>query len=211
MEFAVGTGRVSQATGLTLSDAQFAYVSARARRGVHVVLESWESHHPPTAYDGIVSVGAFEHFVTADTPTDERVNAYASYFERCHSLLRPGGSMSLQTIAYDGVTGQVGPAGSFVTGQIFPGATLPRLVEITEACDKYFSIQRLRSDAADYERTLNVWSARLRRASNEARELVGGDVLRRYQVYLRVCETMFRQGASTLYRIGLKRRDAPLR
>jgi cyclopropane-fatty-acyl-phospholipid synthase len=210
LDHAVGTGRATEATGLTLSRAQFDHVSTTARPGVDVALESWETHRPERPYDGIVSVGAFEHFVTSSTPADERVSAYAAYFERCHGLLRAGGSMSLQTIAYDGVAGQAGPVGSFVTGDIFPGGTLPRLAEITAACDTYFSVRVLRSSADDYARTLAVWSTRLHRARGEAEALVGNEVLRRYRLYLRACETTFARGAATLYRIGLERRAEPL-
>ncbi|MBC3844415.1 class I SAM-dependent methyltransferase [Streptacidiphilus sp. 4-A2] len=210
MDHAVGGGRVAEATGLTLSRAQFDQVTAHGRPGTKAVLEGWQSHRPERPYDGIVSVGAFEHFVTAATPADQRITAYAWYFERCHELLRPGASMSLQTIAYDGVTGPDGPMGSFVTRDIFPGATLPRLSEITAACDPYFSVTALYSSPDDYARTLRVWSERLHRARDRARELVGPQTLRRYRVYLRACETTFQQRAATLYRIGLRRRDTPL-
>lgn len=210
MNFAVATGRVTEATGLTLSHAQRDHIAADHEPGVQVALESWEDHHIVERYDGIISVGAFEHFVTAQTPANERVRAYASYFECCHSLLRPGASMSLQTIAYDGVVGQIGPVGAFITGEIFPGSTLPRLAEITRACDPYFAVRTLSSDAEDYARTLAIWSARLGRAREAAKALVGPDVVRRYQVYMRACETIFRRGGATLYRIGLERRDAPL-
>ncbi|HEX3731718.1 MAG TPA: cyclopropane-fatty-acyl-phospholipid synthase family protein [Mycobacteriales bacterium] len=210
LDYAVGTGRATEATGLTLSRAQFEHVAASTRPGVEVALEGWEKHRPARSYDGIVSVGAFEHFVTASTPSDERVGAYESYFERCHGLLRPGGSMSLQTIAYDGVAGQAGPVGSFITGDIFPGGTLPRLAEIAAACDAYFAVRVLRSCADDYARTLAVWYARLSRAHEQAQALVGSEVVRRYRLYLRACETTFRRGGATLYRIGLERRDEPL-
>ena len=87
---------------------------------------------------------------------------------------------------------------------------MPRLAEITQACDPYFAVRALSSDAEDYARTLAIWSARLSRAREEAKALVGRDVVRRYQVYMRACETIFRRGAATLYRIGLERRATPL-
>jgi cyclopropane-fatty-acyl-phospholipid synthase len=163
MSFAVGTGRITDATGLTLSHAQLDYVTAPNQPGTH-----------------------------------------------CYSLLRPGASMSLQTIAYDGVAGKIGPVGAFITGDVFPGSTLPRLAEIAQACDPYFAVRTLSSGADDYVRTLAAWSARLHQAREEAKALVGQDVVRRYQLYLRVCETIFRRGGATLYRIGLERRAKPL-
>lgn len=207
---ALVSGRVTAAKGLTLSAAQYEYVTRHEVPGLTAALESWEEHKTDRPYDGIVSVGAFEHFVTAGTPQAERVAAYRRYFGRCHTLLAEGGSMSLQTIAYDGVTGPDGPMGAFVTNDMFPGSTLPRLAEITAACDPYFSVQTLTTGAEDYARTLVSWYARLTAHSRRAEELVGAETVHRYRVYLRACEVTFRRGAATLYRIGMRRRDVPL-
>ncbi len=211
VEHAVRTGRVTRATGLTLSRAQRAHIDGLGLPGVRVALESWDAHQPERPYDGIVSVGAFEHFVTGSTPQDQRIAAYRSYFDRCHRWLAPGARMSLQTIAYDGVSGGEGPVGSFVAREIFPDAALPRLSEIAAACDPYFAVTSVRSSGDDYARTLAVWSARLLEAREEARRVAGEEVYRRYRRYLRACEVTFLRGAATLYRIGFRRRDEVLR
>ncbi|MFE2286255.1 class I SAM-dependent methyltransferase [Streptomyces sp. NPDC059443] len=208
---AVTTGRVQEATGLTISPAQHAHITARAQPGVFPLLESWDAHTAALPYDGIVSVGAFEHFVTGAMSTEERLAVYGAYFEKCHGWLRPGGRMSLQTIAYDDQTGPDGPVGRFVFSSVFPGAALPRLAEITAACDPYFSVTVLTAAPDDYARTLQGWSARLVRARREAEELVGADGFRRYRLYLRASEATFRRRAATLYRIGFRRRDEQLR
>lgn len=208
---AVGTGRVQEATGLTISPAQYAHITAQARPGVRPLLESWDAHIAVRPYDGIVSVGAFEHFVTGDMSSQERLAVYGAYFEKCHGWLRPGGRMSLQTIAYDDETGPDGPVGRFVFSSLFPGGALPRLTEITAACDPYFSVTVLTAAPDDYARTLQGWSARLVRARGQAEALVGAEGFRRYRLYLRASEATFRRRAATLYRIGFRRRDEPLR
>jgi len=210
LNYALDEARAGSAVGLTLSRAQQAYISARPRPGLQVALESWEAHEPVRPYDGIVSIGAFEHFITADTEPARRIDAYEGYFRRCHGLLRPGASMSLQTIAYDGAMGTAGTMGAFLTGDIFPGSTLPRLAEITAACDPYFSVREMTGRPDDYARTLVAWSERLASRADEAKELVGPAEFRRYRVYLRACAAMFERGAATLYRIGMRRRDEPL-
>lgn len=210
MDHALSSGRVTSATGLTLSDAQRAYIEARAHPDMRVDLTDWQSHRSERRYDAIVSVEAFEHFVAPGTPREERVRVYAAFFERCHGLLRPGGRMSLQTGAYDGVSGPDGPVGVFISNDIFPGGSLPRLTDIAAACDPYFSLEVVVGSAADYAMTLNAWSARLLSARRHAKTLMGDDVVRRYRIYLRACETTFARGAATLYRIGLRRRDEPL-
>ncbi|WKD31185.1 class I SAM-dependent methyltransferase [Streptomyces xanthophaeus] len=208
---AVGTGRVREVTGLTISPAQHAHIAAQAHPGVVPLLESWDAHTAARPYDGIVSVGAFEHFVNSGMTAQERLAVYGAYFEKCHGWLRPGGRMSLQTIAYDDETGPDGPVGRFVFSSVFPGAALPRLAEITAACDPYFSVTVLTAAPDDYARTLHGWSTRLVRARRQAEALVGADGFRRYRLYLRASEATFRRRAATLYRIGFRRRDEPLR
>ncbi|MFF3677815.1 class I SAM-dependent methyltransferase [Streptomyces sp. NPDC002120] len=207
---ALGSGRVRQVTGLTLSPAQHAHMTGRAVPGLLPLLESWDAHTAVRPYDGIVSVGAFEHFVTDGMSAEQRLAVYGAYFEKCHGWLRPGARMSLQTIAYDDQTGPDGPVGRFVAASVFPGMTLPRLAEITAACDPYFSVTVLTASPDDYARTLHGWSARLLRAREQAEELVGPDGFRRYRLYLRASESTFLRRAATLYRIGFRRRDEPL-
>ncbi|MFJ2863634.1 class I SAM-dependent methyltransferase [Kitasatospora sp. NPDC087314] len=211
LEHASRDDRVAEAVGLTISRAQYEFLAARALPGVEPRLESWEDHTPERAYDAVVSMGAFEHFATAGMARAERLDGYARYFEACHRWLRRGGRMSLQTIAYDGAVDGSGPVGEFVGSDIFPGGRLPRLSEIAAACDPYFSVVALTASAEDYSRTLASWSARLLRAREEAERLVGPEGYRRYRRYLRASEVTFLRGAATLYRIGFRRRDEPLR
>ncbi|MBV6698373.1 class I SAM-dependent methyltransferase [Kitasatospora aureofaciens] len=211
LEHASRGGRAAGITGLTISRAQHEFLTARALPGVEARLESWEDHEPARPYDAVVGMGSFEHFATAGMSRAERLGVYARYFEACHRWLRPGGRMSLQTIAYDGAADGSGPLGEFVGSDIFPNARLPRLSEIAAACDPYFSVVALTASAEDYARTLASWSARLLRAREEAERLVGAEGYRRYRRYLRGSEVTFLRGAATLYRIGFRRRDEPLR
>ncbi|MFD7452375.1 class I SAM-dependent methyltransferase [Kitasatospora sp. NPDC059827] len=208
---ASGDDRVREAVGLTVSRAQFEFLAARALPGVEPRLESWEAHDPDRPYDAVTAMGSFEHFATAGMSRAERLDCYARYFAACHRWLRPSGRMSLQTIAYDGAADGSGPIGDFVGNDVFPTARLPRLSEIAAACDPYFSVVALTASAEDYARTLASWSARLLRAREQAERLVGPEGYRRYRRYLRASEVTFLRGAATLYRIGFRRRDEPLR
>src|SRR5262249_48565126 len=64
---------VGEAVGLTLSRAQHDFVSGLALPGVETRLESWRDHRPSRPYDGIVSVGAFEHFADEDLSPSEKL------------------------------------------------------------------------------------------------------------------------------------------
>ncbi|MEV7729173.1 cyclopropane-fatty-acyl-phospholipid synthase family protein [Streptomyces sp. NPDC087917] len=201
---------VREATGLTLSRAQLAHIVALDLPGVQARLEDWRSHVPESRYDAIVSIEAFEAFASPGLTTTERVQAYTEFFSACHSWLVPGGALSLQTIAFDAGVDADGPVGAFFAGDVFPASALPRLTEITAACDAHFSLTAVRSEPRDYIRTLRSWSARLRAEQEKARQEVGADTYQRYRLYLKTCEVLFLRGDVTVYRMSMRRRRRPL-
>ncbi len=204
-------GRAGAATGLTLSRAQLAHVEGLNLPGVQARLEDWRSHVPERPYDAIVSIEAFEAFAGPGLATAERVRAYTEFFTACHSWLVPGGTLSLQTIAFDAGVDAGGPVGAFFASDVFPASALPRLTEITTACDAHFSLTAIKSEPRDYIRTLRAWSARLRTERDKAQQAVGADTYQRYRLYLKTCEVLFLRGEVTLYRMSMRRRPEPLR
>lgn len=202
---------VRHAVGLTLSADQHAHMESLGLPGVDVRIQDWRDHEPDGPYDGIVSIGAFEHFTHVGMFRDERITAYRAFFARCAAWLPPLGRLSLQTIALPGDSDLVGPVPDFFAREVFPGSALPRLSEIATASERYFAITALREDSADYVRTLRAWSARLLMARDKAEALVGPETYQRYRTYLRASEIVFMRQASTLYRITLRRwqRRAP--
>src|SRR5690606_1003171 len=86
--------------GLTLSAEQASLIQRRNLPGVEIRLESWVDHSTSIPYDAIISIGAFEHCVSPETPPEERVSIYRRFFSSCRNWLKPNGMMSLQTIAY---------------------------------------------------------------------------------------------------------------
>ncbi|MFJ3818134.1 class I SAM-dependent methyltransferase [Streptomyces sp. NPDC090056] len=197
-------------TGLTLSRAQHTHVNSLALPRVQAHLKDWRSHTPDHVYDAIVSVEAFEAFAGPGLAPAQRVRAYTDFFAACHDWLAPGGMLSLQTIAFDNGVDADGPVGAFFASDVFPASALPRLAEITAACDPYFSLTTLTSTPEDYVHTLRAWSARLLAARKQAEEAAGPDTYRRYRLYLKTCELLFRRGEVTLYRITLRRRPQRL-
>src|SRR5690606_30080004 len=122
MQRLVECHRVGRVTGLTLSRDQAAWIESRRSPRVRCRLRSWREHEPAEPYDAIVSIGAFEHFVRRGLPRHRKVEAYRHFFSRCRAWLRPGGAMSLQTIAYGTLRpGQISP---FITADVFPESDL---------------------------------------------------------------------------------------
>jgi len=197
---------VRQAVGLTLSDGQAQWISARADPRISVLVESWEDHLPQTKYDAIISIGAFEHFARPDLESAEVVGAYRKFFLKCHEWLAPGAWLSLQTIAYG--TARRKDLNRFIVEHIFPESDLPTLSEIALASDRVFEITFLRNDRLDYETTLKHWYFNLRANKAGAIELVGEEAVANYEKYLSLFMVGFHTGAMNLLRIAFRRIDA---
>ena len=197
---------VARATGLTLSTDQARWIAAQGDPRTIVRLESWRDHAPDASYDAIVSIGAFEHFVERSLPRGRKVAAYREFFARCHAWLRPGGALSLQTIAY----GTLRPEqiSAFITAEIFPESDLPTLAEIADAVAGLFEVVRLRNDRADYARTCREWARRLAARRSEAAALVGAEKVASWERFLRMSAAGFEAGGLDLLRITLRRIDA---
>ena len=89
--------RGAHGVGLTLSTKQ----AATCRRGgFEVYIRDWKTVTAGTfgTFDGIVCIGAFEHFCSKqefDAGKQEAI--YEHFFRLCHELLRDGGRLYLQT------------------------------------------------------------------------------------------------------------------
>jgi cyclopropane-fatty-acyl-phospholipid synthase len=211
----VGRHGVAEGVGLTLSDAQAAWVSERPVPRTEVRLESWVDHDPAERYDAIMSFGAFEHFSRDGTTGDARVRAYRAFFGRCFGWLPEGGRLGLETIAHDDAPDTDtplgrGPLGDFVLG-LYPESLSPHLCEIVLGFEPYFLVRELRSDGRDFGRTIHAWLEALVAHRAEAEALVGVDTYRRFKTYLAASEVQFRLRSITNYRFVLERRPAERR
>lgn len=199
---------VERAVGLTLSKAQAEWIEARRDPHIEVSVESWADHDPAEPYDAIISIGAMEHFARPEIGVAEKIEAYRSFFARCHPWLRPGGWMSVQAIAYGNLTRE-DFAGSFVARDIFPESEFVRLAEIAEASERRFEIVHVRQDRKAYERTCVAWLDKLRRNRARAVETGGEELVERYERYLELSIRGWQLGATHLLRIAMQRIDHP--
>jgi len=191
------------AVGLSLSEAQLKYIESLNLADVDARLESWTDHVADEPYDAIVSLGAIEHFVRPETSNDERIGIYTHFFERCRALLRPGGHMSLQTMAYGGI----GRFQASALASIFPESDLPRLAELVEAMERKFEVVRLRNDPDHYARTGRVWLDSIQRNREAIVALVGEERTLDYERFLSSGIKGYEAGIFNLFRITLRRVD----
>jgi cyclopropane-fatty-acyl-phospholipid synthase len=191
---------VHHVVGLTLSERQAEWVTARNLPRTSVVLSHWHDHRPADKYDAIISIGAFEHFAHIDQNRAERVQSYRTFFTHCRDLLRPAGMMSIQTTVYE-LLSRLDP---FITGRIWPEAQLPRLVEMIEAMDHVFEVVRVENHRADYERTLTEWANRLVARREEAVRVTSTEVVDDYVRYLKMSARAYRMSGFSLQRLQLR-------
>ncbi len=195
--------KTQRVTGLTLSEQQAEHIAWRHGGGDQyaVHLQSWREHRA-RGYDGIICVGALEHFADRHDDRDAKIAIYRRFFEFCRDALKPGAALSLQTIAYgDLPDGGLDP---FITEAIFPGSDLPTLDQLAAAARGVLHIERLRNDPDDYERTCRQWAQTLIERRAEATALTSEALVTNYIRYLKMSAAGFRQRALYLLRVTLR-------
>ncbi|WP_036528781.1 cyclopropane-fatty-acyl-phospholipid synthase family protein [Nocardia sp. CNY236] len=207
MTRALTTHDASSAMGLTLSPSQANYVKSLGEQRIQVAVQDWADYAPTEPVDGIISIGALEHFVKFGWKREDKIAAYRRFFESCHQWLAPGGALSLQTIGKgNSPLDQQGAEDMlFIAQHIFPESDLPKLSELARACERYFEIQRIRNDRNDYARTCTAWLQRLHENREQAIALVGQERCDQFERYLAASVRQFEHGHANLYRLTLNR------
>jgi Cyclopropane fatty acid synthase and related methyltransferases len=191
---------VAECVGLTLSEEQHAYIAQQATPGVSAIISNWHDYRPDRPFDGIISIGAFEHFAHPHQSVEERRQVYRDFFTACRDWMDGKGRLSLQTIAY----GKMAPqdANPFIANDIFPAAELPTLEDIVVASKGIFRMERMRDDGLDYARTCEIWSNRLRNAVRSGIVDPQANPVEKYSRYLRMSAAGFRMRKIGLLRIA---------
>jgi cyclopropane-fatty-acyl-phospholipid synthase len=164
--------------GVTLSRAQ---VAACRRQGLDVRLQDAREvdREHLGRFDGVASLGAFEHFCSPDDYQAGRQEAiYRDLFARVAGMLPAGGRFYLQTMVFGP---NMIPAERIdiealrahpqrcsdewfiaLLGRQFPGSWLPFGQEQVIRCaEPYFSLVSSTSGRLDYIETIRQWNARI--------------------------------------------------
>jgi cyclopropane-fatty-acyl-phospholipid synthase len=193
--------------GLTLSPSQETFINNMADDRLDVRLEDWAEHDTDEPYDAVIAAGVIEHAVEFGRPREEKVVAYRRFFEICHSVLKPGKRMALQTIGKGNVPldKETAEDAMFISRDIFPLSDLPRLSELAHAAEKLFEVRTVRNDRTHYVKTLNEWKRRLNANRERAIEIVGDHMYEQYDRFLAASERQFERRQLTLLRFSLER------
>lgn len=198
------------ATGITLSNNQFALAKERIRQAgldkcIDIFLLDYRdavSRFGETSFDKVASVGMFEHV---------GLNNFPAYFGAVRHLLRDRGLFLNHGFTSSDIEGR--PVGSgvndFINKYVFPNNELLHLhVVIREMAAQNFEIYDVESLRPHYARTLAIWSHRLEIQLNSARRLVGEKTLRIWRAYLAGVSIGFQQGWMNIYQMLASRQEA---
>lgn len=175
-----------EATGVTLSQEQYDYVSQKIideglEGRAHVYLKDYREL--TETYDHVTSVGMFEHVGKENL---------ATYFEQVNARLVDNG-----TALIHGITGQHDGAGvdAWINKYIFPGGYIPNIAEnvnhIMQASLQIDDIEPLRRH---YQRTLEMWTKNFHDVEESVIAKYGERFYRMWDLYLQACASSFESG-----------------
>jgi cyclopropane-fatty-acyl-phospholipid synthase len=189
----------ARATGVTLSEEQFAIANERARHSglaERVEFRLQDYRDVRETFDRIVSVGMFEHV---------GVNRYDEFFQTVRRRLKDGGVMLLHSIGRNSVPGATNP---WIRKYIFPGGHIPSLSEVLPAVERsglyVTDIEILR---LHYAETLRNWRERFVARRDEAMRLYDERFCRMWEFYLAGSETSFRVDGHMVFQLQIARRQ----
>ena len=151
-------------------------------------------------YDAIVSIEMLEA-VGAEY--------YEAFFEACDRALKPGGRLSLQTIAYPDVAYERQRRGAnWIQLYIFPGGLLPSLSVIERSLRwTRLLVSGVTDIAPSYVRTLREWRSRFMENLDTVRAQ-GFDerFIRMWEYYLAISEAGFATGLTQDFQLVLEKK-----
>lgn len=158
------------ALGLTLSHAQ---AKSCKRNQLNVMVKDWK-HVGLRAlgeFDGVISLGAFEHFCSIDEYlSGKQEQIYGDFFRFCDSHLHQRDRLYLQTMTWgktvpdpddDVNLSAAEGTDKKILGRLkkfYPGSWLPSgSAQVVEAARPYFELVDSRNGRLDYIQTLKEW------------------------------------------------------
>jgi cyclopropane-fatty-acyl-phospholipid synthase len=190
----------AEATGCTLSRAQ--YEHAAARQGGHTRIFAQDYRDLSGTFDKIASVGMFEHVGRRRAP---------EYFRKIAVLLAPDGLFLNHAIGRPQLIAD-DAASLFVRRRIFPGGELIHLSETIRAAEEAgFEVLDVENLRPHYARTCRLWEQRLANQREAALHLVDEAMFRAWRIWLAASSLSFEEGVSSIYQVLLAKAGSPRR
>lgn len=190
-------------TTTTISQQQYDYATQRlahaaCRERVRVLHEDYRALDG--VYDKIISIEMIEAV---------GARYLEGFFRKCCQLLKPGGTMMLQSIVMpEARYVSYCQSNDFIKAYIFPGGHLPSIGALSRAMGKGgdLLVDQLQAFGSDYARTLAEWRKNFWQQIEPIRQL-GFDerFVRLWNYYLAYCEAAFAQQQIDVVQLKLHR------
>ena len=189
-------------TCVTISKAQYDFTVERMRKlGLEdkVTVRLMDYRDIDGQYDAVVSIEMFEAVGEA---------YWGTYFEKVHSLLKPGGRAGLQIITirddlFDDYRGRT----DFIQKYVFPGGMLPSLAKLGHHAKRVkMGFETVRQFGIDYATTLRHWTQRFEQAwGQDTFKGFDIDFKRLWNFYLAYCAAGFQSKRTDVVHVRLIR------
>ncbi len=182
--------------GISISHSQLAYAE-KLCAGLDCEFKFGDYRHLETIYpqkfDAIVIIGVTEHIGYKNFETLYRV---------MRDRVKEGGLVLQHTITHMKSTVCADP---FIDKYIFPGGSVPSMVQLSNAMQNYFISEDVHNFGADYDRTLMAWAEKLVKVKHkiEAYDGLGERFYHIWLYYLLSCAGMFRARQAQLMQFVL--------
>ena len=188
-EYAATNGM--RVTAITISEEQRVFAVERMRR------LGLEDQVEVLFLDYRELKGQFDHVVSIEMLEAVGIEYWQEYFRKINEVLKPGGTVSIQSITiHDSQFEQYRKGTDFIQQYIFPGGLLPCEREITKTvkqitgCNPEFIRFGL-----DYARTLSLWAEMFQKEKLQVTALGYSEEFQKmWDFYLGYCEGAFRAG-----------------
>ena len=194
-------------TTTTISERQYQHARQRfdsIAGGHRIELLQEDYRNLRGRYDKIVSIEMFE---AVGLPY------YDEFFRTCDRLLRPDGSMLLQSIS---INEQTFPSyrrrADFIQKHIFPGSELASVSEVHRSLARVTNLSLYHAEdiGTHYARTLAEWRKRFHNSLDDVRDLGFDDrFVRMWDYYLAYCEGAFRERHIGDFQLLLTKNHSP--
>jgi cyclopropane-fatty-acyl-phospholipid synthase len=198
------------ATGITLSEAQYSYAQKRIfelglDERVTVQLRDYRDLLGRSGYDKIASIGMFEHVGLKNLPV---------YFETMHRLLKPGGLFLNHGITHEQEGWGDTLSTRFINRYVFPDGELDTVSNVQRHMERArFEIWDVENLRPHYSKTLRHWVSRLETNRTKALAYVDETVYRTWRLYMAASAMQFEYGDIGVYQLLCSKRkpyDTPV-
>jgi cyclopropane-fatty-acyl-phospholipid synthase len=176
-------------TTTTISKAQFDLANERVKA------EKLEDKITLLFEDYRVLTGTYDHLVSIEMIEAVGLNFMDTYFEKCSSLLKPGGAMLLQSILIqDQFFDHASKSVDFIQTHVFPGSAIPSVTRITDSVKHQTDMKLFHFEdiGPHYATTLNHWRKNLTERREEISRMGYPEHLfRLWNYYFNYCEGGF--------------------